>query len=794
MLSQVISFTLILLTALAFPLRAQSVLSGTVNNEAGKPVPGATVIIKSLKRGTITDVTGRFSVQGTFSGEQTVEVSSVGYAPVRQTVDFGAGATHMLNIILAEAVEQLNDVLIEGQTEEQEVKQRAYTVDVIETQALYNTGTDLNQVLDRTAGVRVREDGGLGSSFSFSLNGFSGKQVRFYLDGIPMDNFGSSLTPNNFPVNLAQRVEIYKGVVPISLGTDALGGAVNIISRAAPGYLDVSYGYGSFNTHRASVHAAHTTPSGITVRTMTFYNYSDNNYRVGVRPIDLESGQRLPTQEVERFHDQYRSAAARVEVGVTARPYADQLLVGLIASGNEQDIQNGVIMDQVFGARTARTHSLIPTLRYNKDNLLADGLDLSLYAAYNHTRNQFVDTTRLRYNWLQDTESTTTAELRRTQLENRDREALLTSNITYTLSDYSRVSANYLLTDFQRSSDDAEDPDNVTFLFPQRLRKQVLGLAWQTEYDRFTATLFSKLYHLTAASFEDVSGGAGETNYQISGANSRNVGYGAAATFFVLPTGQVKASYEHTYRLPEAVELLGDGLFTRRNADLSAEQSDNVNLGIRYATNPKKTHRFDVGVNYLLRLSEDYIRLDQAQTQPVDRQFVNVGRVRTNGFEGDVGYRWQHRLRANANVTYQRIVDRQRTLSSTNLTGTTVSRNLNFGFRIPNIPYLFGNATIDYSLLKNPAGDYPLTVGYRLHYVQEYFLTPNQLGSNNSDNIPTQWAHNLTVSYTAFGERLNITGELRNLTDAALFDNYRLQKPGRSFFINLRYFLDQSLF
>jgi len=62
------------------------------------------------------------------------------------------------------------------------------------------------------------------------LNGFSGNQVRFFLDGVPMDNFGSSFQINNIPINFAERVEVYKGVVPIWLGSDALGGAVNIIT------------------------------------------------------------------------------------------------------------------------------------------------------------------------------------------------------------------------------------------------------------------------------------------------------------------------------------------------------------------------------------------------------------------------------------------------------------------------------------------------------------------------------------------------------------------------------------
>src|SRR5690606_765811 len=269
-------------------------------------------------------------------------------------------------------------------------KEQAFNVNVIDAKQLYNSSADLNQALNRSTGVRIREDGGLGSAFSFSLNGFTGRQVKFFLDGLPMDNFGSSLTLNNFPATMAERIEIYKGVLPVSLGADALGGAVNIVTRTNANYLDVSYGYGSFNTHKAGINGAFTdTGTGFTVRANAFYNYSDNNYKVTVQPIDFTTGLDGPEQEVERFHDSYRSIGAQVDIGVTGRPYADHLRIGAIAAGNNKDIQTGVTMEQVFGARTSQSNSFIPTLKYKKTDLFTEGLDLTVYSAYNLTTNHF---------------------------------------------------------------------------------------------------------------------------------------------------------------------------------------------------------------------------------------------------------------------------------------------------------------------------------------------------------------------------------------------------------------------
>lgn len=765
-------------------------ISGVVTDESGAPIFGANVILQNTNQGAITQIDGSYKLEVDSKKKYIIAYSYLGYKTESRIIDFSEKTEITLNVTLSESTSGLDAVSIIAKSKIRKAREQAYAVNVIKAEELYNTSADVNQVLNRTSGVRVREDGGLGSSFSFSLNGFSGKQVKFFLDGIPIDNFGSSLTLNNFPVNLAESIEVYKGVLPITLGSDALGGAVNILTRSAPNYLDVSYGFGSFNTHRANINFAYTAPkSGFTARAITFYNYSDNNFKVKVRPIDLETNQRGDLQEVERFHDAYESATAQIEIGVVNKPYADKLLVGFIASGNDKEIQTGVTMDQVFGARTSNSAVFIPTLKYYKTDLLTKGLDARVYAAYNMSKNQFIDTTRVRYNWLQQTVPTTSAEFFRTQLKNEDNEALITSNLAYAITNNHNVSLNYQFTDFNRESSDVENPDNPTFQFPQRLQKQTLGVAYQASYERFNGTLFTKYYSLNASTF---STSFGSTTIENVDFNLDNMGYGAAATYFLLPKFQIKTSFERAFRLPESIELLGDGLFTRRNSQLRPERSDNFNLGATYefALNAKNT--FNINANYLLHKSEDFIQLDQAQSQPVDRQFVNLGNVDTNGFELALQYDYDNKLRIGANATYQNIIDKQEFITSTNLSGTVTRPNLNFDFRVPNIPYLYGNFNADYAFAKADSKN-KLSVGYSLNYVQEYFFTPNQLGANNQDNIPTQLSHNALITYEIDNGRFNISAEIRNMTDEDIFDNYLLQKPGRSVFINLRYFINKRL-
>ncbi len=73
----------------------------------------------------------------------------------------------------------------------------------------------------------------MGSNSTFSLNDFSGDQVKFFLDGIPIEHYGSSFSFGDIPVNMIDRIDVYKGVDTVWLGTDALGGAVNIINPSS---------------------------------------------------------------------------------------------------------------------------------------------------------------------------------------------------------------------------------------------------------------------------------------------------------------------------------------------------------------------------------------------------------------------------------------------------------------------------------------------------------------------------------------------------------------------------------
>ena len=150
-------------------------------------------------------------------------------------------------------------------------------------------------------------------------------------------------------MNFAERIEVYKGVVPVGFGTDALGGVINIVTnkKKRKWFVDTSYSYGSFNTHKSYINFGQTFRSGLMYEINAFQNYSDNDYYVDTYcPLIFSRWQYQPTKRrlsnVKRFNDTYHNEAVIGKVGWVGKPFADRLLFGFTYSNMYKEIQTGV--------------------------------------------------------------------------------------------------------------------------------------------------------------------------------------------------------------------------------------------------------------------------------------------------------------------------------------------------------------------------------------------------------------------------------------------------------------------
>lgn len=108
---------------------------------------------------------------------------------------------------------------------------------------------ELARVISRAPGVTIRSVGGLGQFSAVSLRGSTTQQVAVFLDGAPLSGAGASVVDlSNQPLDALERVEIYRGYVPVAYGSAAIGGAIDLVGRvhAGPARLSARVGFGSF--------------------------------------------------------------------------------------------------------------------------------------------------------------------------------------------------------------------------------------------------------------------------------------------------------------------------------------------------------------------------------------------------------------------------------------------------------------------------------------------------------------------------------------------------------------------
>src|SRR5690606_9291395 len=764
-----------------------SLIQGTDNNVAGESLPRVLNKIQPLAQATLTDEKGNFRINGPRGQSYTLIFSFLGFQTQQQDLILQKpGAS--LAIVLKEATQDLEAVTVTGKSENRLIREKAYNVNVVDAKKLHHTSLDIGHALDRVSGIRIRESGGVGSRMSFSLNGFTGKQVKFFIDGIPMEDFGSSFQLNNIPINIAERIEVYKGVVPVGLGADALGGAVNIITNASQkSYLDVSYSYGSFNTHRTAINAAYVSPSGLTAQFNLFQNYSDNHYWVDVDVADIHTGQYYPNQRVRRFHDTYHNETLVSQFGVQGKPYADKLLLGITLGQNYAEIQTGARLVTVFGDWHRRGNIIMPTFKYAKKDLFTKGLDLTVNANYNLGAEQNIDTVNRRYNWFRQYKAYDTpgGERSYSLYKYKNNNAVATSTLNWQWANHHQLTLSNVVNSFDRQGKDPLFPDQNSYEQPRKTLKNIAGIGYQYQWDdRFSTSAFVKHYtqiNQFALAYNP-SGEYGDLAYRNERASFQYLGYGWTGSYFLNDNLQIKASFEKSYRLPEPEELFGDMINLQGNNELEPEKSYNYNIGFSYWRNLAPEHRLEISGNGFYRDSKDFIRprLNNNQAMQVMENLFNVTNT---GAEAELRYQYSDRFTAGINASYQDLRNNTRFVEGQSVE-SVVYRD-----RIPNMPYLFGNADAAYTLQDLFAAGNNLAIGYNLLYVHDFSLYWPSLGSDKLQ-VPEQLSLDLSLTYTLGGKnKFQFTVECRNLLDKPLYDNFSLQKPGRSFTSKIRYFI-----
>ena len=683
-----------------------------------------------------------------------------------------------------EEVTQLSEVVLTGQSPIKQVQKAAYNVVAIEAQQLRNLNSNAADMLAHVSGVKMRETGGVGAEANINLNGFTGRHVRIFIDGVPMNEANASFRINNIPAELIERIEIYKGVVPVTFGADALGGAINVVTRKSRyNYGNLSYTFGSFNTHKSTLNLGQFLTDNISVELNAYQNYSDNSYKVFTEYLDLQTGTYSKEKRwFKRFHDRYHNEAIIGRVNIFDEKWADKLSFALNYSQEDKQLQNANLMQKVFGGKYRKSHNYSSSVEYEKKNIL-NGLSLFLTGRYDFTTTQNVDEEARRYSWTGEYEPMVTrgeSQLQNTIFEGKT--GYITSHLdyqlnekhffqlTHTFSNYTRRNKNMLITNYTLDSD-----------FMRRINeKNISGFSYKfTPSERWNILVFGKYYNTAVTGPVIISGQGSRAVYEEETHHTQAWGYGGATTYQLLKTLQTKISYEKSFRLPTDTELFGDGDLEIGNYKLKPENSDNLNVNLSYQP-AFKAHSLLVEAGFAYRYIKDYIirSIISAGVNEGSAGSRNHGKVLNMGVDATLRYFYKDVFSVGGNLSYMNLRNKEEFTETGRLSAI-------YNDRLPNMPYLFGNADATCNIGSLIAKHDKLSLNYNLFFTEEFFTSWQSEGTKIK--VPRQLSHDVSLTYYTPNKRLSLSVEAKNITDELLYDNYSLQKAGRAFYAKLSY-------
>ena len=761
-------------------LYAQQVATVKGRISAGEePIVGAVVQLKELKKYAVADAQGNFSLLVPYrKASYTFTIESMGYKTQEQTL-IVAQPVVVLNVAMEEEITALTGITVEAITPIKQVEKSAYNVAAIDATKLTHLNSNAADMLAKASGVKVRETGGVGAESQINLNGFTGQHVRTFVDGVPISR-ASSFQIGNIPTELIDRIEIYKGVVPVTFGSDALGGAVNIVTRRSNAqYANLSYTFGSFNTHKSTLNVGVPLTDNIGIELNAYQNYSDNSYKVLTHYLDLTKGiYSKDKQWFKRFHDRYHNEVIIGKVNIFKEPWADKLSFSLNYNQEYKQIQNANLMQIVFGGKYQTSYTYSTGIEYEKKNLLK-GLSFSVVGRYDLTTTNVVDEENRIYSWdgsyrIKPTKGE--AMYQNTVFEGKT--AYVAAHLdywlsekhflqlTHTFSHYYRLTKSQLFTPF---SSDADFMDRIN-------QKNITGLSYKyVPNDQWTVLAFGKYYAAKVTGPAVVSGHGYLSVYEDHTERTNALGVGIGSSYEFSKELLAKLSYEKSYRLPNDRELFGDGDLEIGANQLRPEHSENLNVNLSWQPETNG-HALLAEGGFALRYIQDYIIRNVASTGAATSK--NHGKVLTLGGDFTLRYFYQKTFSVGGNLSYMDMRNRERK-------NTNGADSVTYGDRVPNMPYLFGSADATYTFDSLLTQDDGLTLGYNLVYTHEFFLSWQSEGAKIT--VPTQLSHDLSLTYTAPRNKYTLSVEVKNFTDALLYDNYSLQKAGRAFYVKASY-------
>jgi outer membrane receptor for ferrienterochelin and colicins len=199
----------------------------------GKPVESATVSLRGLNLGTLSNELGEFTLTSVPLGKHTLNVSLVGYEAFSVTVEAKSGENKLGVIELKATSNTLDEVVITGTMKEVSRLDSPVPVEVFTAKFFKSNPTpSVFDALANVNGVRPQVNCSVCNTGDIHINGLEGPYTMVLIDGMPIVSGLSTVYGlSGIPQSLIERMEVVKGPASTLYGSEAVGGLINIITK-----------------------------------------------------------------------------------------------------------------------------------------------------------------------------------------------------------------------------------------------------------------------------------------------------------------------------------------------------------------------------------------------------------------------------------------------------------------------------------------------------------------------------------------------------------------------------------
>jgi outer membrane receptor for ferrienterochelin and colicins len=210
----------------AFPQKAQIKLYDSKSND---PVAFATVLIIDLSTKMeyfkVSDEAG--IVPNPSKNSAVVKISCIGYNAQTDTIAPGRS----YEFALLPTIFSLDEVVVTGSIKPQSADKSIYNIKVIDRRIIEEkAANNLKDILSNQVNMSISQDPALGSSLR--IKGLTGNNVKILIDGVPViGRMGGNIDLSQLNLYNIDHIEMVEGPMSVIYGSDALAGAINIITK-----------------------------------------------------------------------------------------------------------------------------------------------------------------------------------------------------------------------------------------------------------------------------------------------------------------------------------------------------------------------------------------------------------------------------------------------------------------------------------------------------------------------------------------------------------------------------------